>query len=222
MEDNEIIKLIDHKIAKAMSFATAKYGDTPTDALQLVPKKYVTSVIAASTGIPGGNNYSLQFKDPVTGRFGGSSTLSWVDGTQTLYLGSKLGAEVGIGAIVESHGNVTFSQTGAVSSMTSAGYNFNSADYAPITQASLLSGSFTVDIQTVIGLDDRTGNVFLNANDRTTVQNSVLGGLTYIARISGTPTKNPSDTRAGAMVFDYTNSKLFMWDGSAWKSVTLS
>ena len=39
--NDEIQKGIDESIAKAMQFSTKKYGDTPTDALQLTPKKYV-------------------------------------------------------------------------------------------------------------------------------------------------------------------------------------
>lgn len=41
MNDAEIAQLIDEKIKKAMQFSTVKYGDTPTDTLQLTPKKYV-------------------------------------------------------------------------------------------------------------------------------------------------------------------------------------
>lgn len=41
MTPETIQKMIDASISDAMSFATKKYGDTPTDALQLVPKKYV-------------------------------------------------------------------------------------------------------------------------------------------------------------------------------------
>lgn len=41
MNDNEILSLINQQIAKQSAFATDKYGDTPTDANQLVPKKYV-------------------------------------------------------------------------------------------------------------------------------------------------------------------------------------
>lgn len=51
MQPDDIKNLIDEQIEKAVSFATSKYGDTPTDVLQLTPKKYVdgiASVINAS------------------------------------------------------------------------------------------------------------------------------------------------------------------------------
>ena len=43
MDKNELIKLIDQRIAeKSPNFVTPRYTDTPTDALQIVPRKYVT------------------------------------------------------------------------------------------------------------------------------------------------------------------------------------
>lgn len=42
--------MIDDSIKKAVSFSTAKYGDTPTDKLQLTPKKYVDSRSATYVG----------------------------------------------------------------------------------------------------------------------------------------------------------------------------
>lgn len=41
MKQDEVQKLIDTSIRQAVIFSTVKYGDTPTDDLQLVPKKYV-------------------------------------------------------------------------------------------------------------------------------------------------------------------------------------
>lgn len=70
--------MIDTSIAKATAFATKKYGDTPTDALQLVPKKYVTSVVAGITaGSPGGSSGNIQYNNGAGG-FAGSSTLSLI------------------------------------------------------------------------------------------------------------------------------------------------
>lgn len=41
MTPDEITALIDSKIQEALAFSANKLGDTPTDALQLTPKKYV-------------------------------------------------------------------------------------------------------------------------------------------------------------------------------------
>lgn len=43
MTPDEVNALIDSKIAAANAFATNRYGDTPTDALQVVNRKYVDS-----------------------------------------------------------------------------------------------------------------------------------------------------------------------------------
>lgn len=73
---NEIRKEVKAAIAAATAFATKKYGDTPTDALQLVPKKYVTSVVAGMpSATPGGPNGAIQFNNGSV--FGGSSGLVW-------------------------------------------------------------------------------------------------------------------------------------------------
>lgn len=41
MDDKEINNLVDSKISKATAFSTKKLGDTPTDNLQLTPRKYI-------------------------------------------------------------------------------------------------------------------------------------------------------------------------------------
>lgn len=48
--DQEIQNMIDSSIKKAMAFSTPKYGDTPTDALQLVPKKYADAITGGYAG----------------------------------------------------------------------------------------------------------------------------------------------------------------------------
>jgi hypothetical protein len=57
MDQEQIKQMIDERIAFAMRFQTKKYGDTPTDDLQLVPKKYVDTV----TVTPGGPQGAVQF-----------------------------------------------------------------------------------------------------------------------------------------------------------------
>lgn len=51
MDEDTINKMIDEKIEKALAFATKKYGDTPTDALQLTPKQYVDGLTASKAYI---------------------------------------------------------------------------------------------------------------------------------------------------------------------------
>lgn len=54
MIDPEVKKYVDDSIDEADRFSTAKFGDTPTDAQQLTPKKYVdgqiTSIISSFNG----------------------------------------------------------------------------------------------------------------------------------------------------------------------------
>lgn len=83
----EIKTYVDNKIAEAVKFNTPKYGDTPTDALQLTPKKYVSSVaaslvsainaVASFSGVtsPGGANKQIQYNNG--GGFGGDPALTW-------------------------------------------------------------------------------------------------------------------------------------------------
>lgn len=88
MEDYEIIKLIDEKIAKAMAFATKKYGDTPTDSLQLTPKKYVD----ANSGVAGGSDTQIQFNDG--GAFAGDTKLTWNKTLNYLVVGLSNGIKI--------------------------------------------------------------------------------------------------------------------------------
>lgn len=41
MNPIDIKRIVEDELKKAMAFSTNKYGDTPTDALQLTPRKYV-------------------------------------------------------------------------------------------------------------------------------------------------------------------------------------
>ena len=52
MDDNQkkiVQQMIEQALKEAKAFSTEKYGDTPTDDLQLTPKKYVSSVISDAT-----------------------------------------------------------------------------------------------------------------------------------------------------------------------------
>ena len=69
----------------------------------------------------------------------------------------------------------------------------------------------------------------INANDTTLIRRLVKGkvvpvaakdGFTVLPSCAGTPTGTPRDK--GSTVYDTTNNKLYIWTGTAWKSVTLS
>lgn len=62
-----------------------------------------------------------------------------------------------------------------------------------------------------------TDDLFLNDNILLTTATS---GFIYIPTMAGTPTGTP--TEGGAMVFNTTANKLHIYNGSAWKSVTLT
>ncbi len=81
-EKNEVQKMIDSALTKAMGFATRKYGDTPSDDNQLTPRGYVqqyVSVFSASSvsggGTPAGANTQIQFND--NGSFGANSNFTY-------------------------------------------------------------------------------------------------------------------------------------------------
>lgn len=84
MDKNQIQAMIDASIAKALAFPIKKYGDTPTDANQLVPKKYLSSVV----GTPAGSDGTVQFNN--NGAFGGTPVFSWNNSTSVLSI-SKAG-----------------------------------------------------------------------------------------------------------------------------------
>lgn len=50
MQEDDVKKLIDQKISEVTAFSQVKYGDTPTDELQLTPKKYVDGKVSSVTG----------------------------------------------------------------------------------------------------------------------------------------------------------------------------
>lgn len=68
--DENLIRFVNEEIAKAMRSSTAKYGETPTDALQLTPKKYVDDAILTPAG------------------FGGTGEDGALSGSTTIALGS--------------------------------------------------------------------------------------------------------------------------------------
>lgn len=87
------------EIQKAMNFATTKYGDTPTDANQLTPKKYVD---ANSGGSPAGSDTQVQFND--AGSFGASSGFTF-DSSSSI-LSAPIGQIPLFNSTIEVQGNI--------------------------------------------------------------------------------------------------------------------
>ena len=57
----EIKEYIDKAISEAFAFSTTKYGDTPTDALQLVNKKYVDGRVYVGAWVDTGAGINTVF-----------------------------------------------------------------------------------------------------------------------------------------------------------------
>lgn len=114
MEPQQVQKMIDESIQKALSFAAKKYGDTPTDALQLVPKKYVSSVVAGITTVPGGSDGQIQYNN--SGVFGGDAKLTWNDSLSAFGL----------------IGGALFNQTGSLGNYTQVVTSTTTTDATPV------------------------------------------------------------------------------------------
>jgi hypothetical protein len=73
------------------------------------------------------------------------------------------------------------------------------------------------------GSSGNDGNVITGgtrSNPGQITPNSANGGFLVIHIINGAPTGTPSFV--GSICFDFTNNKLDIWNGTAWKSVTLT
>lgn len=66
------------------------------------------------------------------------------------------------------------------------------------------------------------GMVFLSTDGATPKSNSATTGLAAIPHVAGTPSGSLGSSKIGAMVYSTGDSKLYIWTGSAWKSVTLA
>lgn len=106
--DVDTKKYIDQEIAKLKSVGVKKYGDTPTDNNQLTPKRYVASVVAGVTNIPGGSDGQIQYNNG--GAFGGDAKLTWDDALGVFGLNS--------GAFLSQTGASNGTLTQAVTSTT--------------------------------------------------------------------------------------------------------
>lgn len=115
---------IDSEIKRVIMLGTKKYGDTPTDANQLTPKRYVSSVVSSAisaaassfVGVPAGANGEIQFNK--NGSFGASSVFSFdvsssilsLSGGTSFFMTGTGGVVVGTG-IVSHVGNAVFNET---------------------------------------------------------------------------------------------------------------
>lgn len=77
IERKQIQEMIDASLSKYAFFATRKYGDTPVDNLQLVPKKYVDAHVSSvvTSSVAAGANTQVQFND--NGALGASSKFKY-------------------------------------------------------------------------------------------------------------------------------------------------
>lgn len=71
-------------------------------------------------------------------------------------------------------------------------------------------------------LNASSGMVFLSTDGATPKSNSATTGLAAIPHVAGTPSGSLGSSKIGAIVYSTGDSKLYVWTGSAWKSVTLA
>lgn len=200
MTEEQILELIRGEIKKATAFSTKKIGDTPTDDIQLVPKKYVTSVVAGIPGgTPGGANGQVQFND--AGSFGGDSGFTYDKATATV-TASIVSAQVLVDTPqVQPQGNgetlFVIGGNGTVAGGDARIFGGNAGSGAAGNV--LLRGGQT--------LSSVTGAVIVGESPLTTTTND---GHFYIPYCVGVPTGTPT-FGTGAMIWDASNAKLYVF-----------
>lgn len=185
-------------------------------------------------GTPSGSSGDVQFND--SGAFGGSSNLTYDDSVADLYVGqigsngSLLTLHAGLidDTAIESNGplNITVKDRTisggeiviqASNALTNTNAGANVGIYAGAGKTSGNGG----DIHISAGNRDTTGHrgdIILN--DSTSVPTTSNGGFLVIPFCFGAPTGSPNS--AGSLIYDLTNNKLYVYSGSAWKSVALT
>lgn len=203
----ELKDYIDDKIQQAMSFSTTKYGDTPTDALQLTPKKYVTSIVAGiSGGSPGGASGDVQFNDGAGG-FAGNSALNY----------DEAGGQLSIGDIKLNNLSESFIDTTA----NANGMQIQATGSLNL-EAGSLTGTVTLDVDANNKVVQVGGGVDFAVNPDTVFPTNTNQGFVFIPAMNGTPTGTPTaHATSRAFCFDRSSDKLYVYNGS-WKSVTLT
>ncbi len=266
MDDNQkanIQQMIDASITKALKFPTKKYGDTPTDDLQLVPKKYVSSVFASVSsmaGVAGGDptdvqinrggqlygdaNFTMTGVSSVAGFGWGHGPSSVLSIAETIGSGGAIRLQLIAepdGAIILAGGasdldirtsdkddNVaTIKIVGGTSTNTNGGagpvYITGGDDGVDGGGAVYINGGQGYYKTSVVGAvrinsasnGSNYGTTFIGG----TIGTSATSGFVYIPKCAGTPTSSLAS--AGAMLFDTTASKLWIFNG-VWKSVILT
>lgn len=167
-------QMIDEAIKKAMAFQTKKYGDTPTDDLQLVPKKYVDS----NSGSPAGSNTQIQYNN--NGSFGASPFLTFIDTPPTLTLGNG-GGSVDSANIETTSGSVATAGDGMYISIGNGGTSSGAGGPFALFAGSAgggnaAGGAITLDSGFGAG-SGAGGNVTIDAGDGGT--SGAGGGLLF-------------------------------------------
>lgn len=89
------------------------------------------------------------------------------------------------------------------------------------TFATVPSGSTTATTRFTL---EENGNVLMGSISQSALSTSATDGFFYVRSCAGTPTGTPTLTPTGSkpMVYDHTNNKLYVYNGGAWKGVTLA
>lgn len=225
MEQNfsrdDVQKMIDDSLKKALAFQTKKYGDTPTDALQLTPKKYVTSVVAANVAQPGGPNKAIQFNNSSV--LGGSPAftldLTSIPGFPVLTLtGTVVGQTpswvISDGSGVQISTQVDQELTTSATPTTITIYSLN------VSGTSVFIEMFTRAVRTG-GSSGATGDsagyirraLFKNVSGTVTVVGSIQDGFTAEDQVAWDATFVISGTNIQAQFTGDTNNNI-TWDSA--------
>lgn len=243
----EVVAIVGVALKEALAFGTPKYGDTPTDAYQLTPKKYVTSLFAGAATV-GGTNRDIQVND--SGSLGAAPDNLFTlvqDVSGSGYVGVRVNGTAsnsvfglwigdspqGTGPYAITAPNYSGASVAALDlvirgSNTSNGFDAGDINIeAGSADGGGVSGDVTITAGTGSGGGDGAdvaitygiGSVYGNVTIGGAVPTTMAGGHVYLPACEGAPTGAPAE---GAMIIDKTNFKLFYYSGSAWKSITFT
>lgn len=150
-------------------------------------------------GPPGGNDSNIQFKDGSD--FAGTDDFSWDDGVKTLYI----------------EGDINTFDDSANTGDTTLRTGDSSANNAGSIRLFPGDGTGGGNGGHVIAFAGNQGYVYLGTvgSDKT---NADSVGFPIMAFMSGAPT---TGVPKGCFTFDYTNNRLYISNGSAWKFIQL-
>lgn len=173
-----------------------------------------TITLAATNGSSNTQN-TLRTPDSTTGSFTTGSLIV------------KTGQASGSGSLA---GNITVEAGGSNSNASAAVLNLQAGGSNGLAQG----GSVTIVGGSSSGTSTKTGDILLRVGQNfvSATQGDVVilpfnsiatgdnGGFFVLPIVNGTPTGTP--THAGSSIFDYSANKLWVYNGSAWKSVILT